>query len=271
MIYAEVIGDPVSHSKSPLIHTFWLEKLRLEGDFRKTRVKAAGLEDYLASCRADTNWRGCSVTIPHKRSVIAFLDAVEDPAIGAVNCIVPEGGSLIGRNTDVAGIAEALGSIATDAPIAIIGAGGAARAALASLQRLGASEVRIIARDARAGEALLNSYSMAGAVLPFEASATALDACGGAINASPLGMNGYPAMHSGLIRALDKMAPEAFAFDMVYDPLRTAFLDAAEEPGYRAIDGLAMLIGQAASAFRFFFGADAPRQHDRELRERLTK
>ena len=270
-MYAEVIGDPVGHSKSPLIHDFWLGKLGREGDFRKTLVRPAGLEAYLAGRRVDPDWRGCSVTIPHKQSIMPLLDDVEDTGVGAVNCIVPQGECLIGLNTDVSGIAEALGSMATDAPVAIIGAGGAARAALASLKQSGVPEVRIIARDTVAGAALLDAFRVTGAVLPFEASAAALEGCGGAINASPLGMTGYPPMPIGLLQALDKMAPEAFAFDMVYEPLRTAFLDAAETSGFRAVDGLTMLVGQAARAFSFFFGADAPREYDAELRELLTQ
>jgi predicted house-cleaning NTP pyrophosphatase (Maf/HAM1 superfamily) len=117
--YAEVIGDPISHSKSPLIHGFWLEKLGIAADYRACHVPSQDLPAYLASRRADPHWRGCNVTIPHKAL-----------AIGAVNTVVPlPGGGLGGTNTDVDGVADAVGDLRLDGRHAVvIGAGGAARA-----------------------------------------------------------------------------------------------------------------------------------------------
>src|ERR1700712_3725048 len=104
--YAEVIGDPIAHSKSPTIHNFWLDSLGIEAAYRPTLV--TDLKDYFSARRGDPDWRGCNVTAPHKQAVISFLD--EASPIGAVNCVVRDGDRLIGLNTDVNGIREALTS-----------------------------------------------------------------------------------------------------------------------------------------------------------------
>ena len=104
--YAEVIGDPIAHSKSPLIHGFWLQALGIDGDYRRTHVTPGDLPAYIEQRRADPDWRGCNVTIPHK---LAVMDLVDDPGdirgtIGAMNTVVRQpGGALIGTNTDAAG------------------------------------------------------------------------------------------------------------------------------------------------------------------------
>lgn len=269
--YAEVIGDPIEHSKSPLIHLFWLEKIGIEGAYRATRVKPGELQAFLHSRRSEPGWRGCNVTLPHKQAIIAELDAVEDQGIGAVNCVVASGERLIGRNTDVDGLAEALEEIDRSAPVAMIGAGGAARAGLAALNRLAVPEVRIVARDRGAAEALLGRFGVPGRVFPFADAGAALAGCGGVINASPLGMKGYPDMPEDVLGPLPGLRAGGFALDMVYAPLRTPFLEQAEAAGLRSIDGLAMLIGQAAEAFRMFFGAEPPRAGDGALRALLTR
>ena len=109
--YAEVIGDPIAHSKSPQIHRHWLQQTGLDGDYRATRVSREGLAGYFAERRADPDWRGCNVTIPHKENVAPLIDDVasDAAAIGAVNCVIREGDRLVGYNSDVNGIAAALG------------------------------------------------------------------------------------------------------------------------------------------------------------------
>jgi shikimate dehydrogenase len=268
--YAEVIGDPIAQSKSPVIHKFWLEKLGLDGDYRRAHVTASELETYLDGRRNDPEWRGCNVTIPHKRTIVALLDQAEDQGIGAVNCVVPRGANLVGLNTDAAGVMESLGRIDPAAPVTLIGAGGAARAGIAALKSYDVPEIRIVARQSAAAAALLQEFDVAGAAFSFAQAGEALTGCDGVINASPLGMNGYPDMPQAVLAALPSLGAGAFALDMVYVPLRTTFLGHAEAAGLRAVDGLAMLIGQAAHAFRLFFGADAPREHDAELRAILT-
>lgn len=269
--YAEVIGDPIAHSKSPLIHTFWLRKLGLDGEYRAELVPTNGLSAYLGARYGDRAWRGCNVTIPHKQAIIAYLNEIKDQGVAAVNCVVPIDSRLVGYNTDVAGVEEALGTNAVKGPVAMIGAGGAARAGLAALRKRGAEEIRIVARDTNSAKALLREFGLSGQTFSFAEASRALSDCDGVINASPLGMRGYPDMATSVLDALASARPRSFALDMVYAPLRTTFLERAQAEGLRPIDGLHMLIGQAAFAFRLLFGVDAPREHDADLRVLLTR
>ena len=150
-IYAEVIGDPIGHSKSPLIHRFWLDALAIDGDYRATHVAPEGLGDYFTARRADPAWRGCNITIPHKQTA---LDHVEDRGgvrgtIGAINlALVAEDGALIGTNTDAGGFYAPIADLdLAGAPVAVIGAGGAARAVLFALSRIGVGPVTILNRN----------------------------------------------------------------------------------------------------------------------------
>jgi len=277
--YAEVIGDPIAHSKSPTIHKFWLGKLGVEGDYRAARVGGRDLQSYLEARRTDPDWRGCNVTIPHKQRVISLLDEVRDFDIGAVNCVVRQKGRLIGLNTDTEGVGEAFRSaVDTSAPICVLGAGGAARAVIASLDFLAVYRWRLVARDRARAQALSDQLAMAAGIYGFEAAESALAGAIGVINATPLGMTGFPEMPEMVLHGLRGMRGRrlwgikrgAFALDMVYTPARTAFLEAADSAGIEITDGLTVLIGQAAGAFWQFFGAQPPREHDIELRELLT-
>lgn len=269
--YAEVIGDPIAHSKSPLIHKFWLEKLGIAGDFRATRVAPAQLGAHLDARRADPDWLGCNVTLPHKQAVMSLVDDVEDHGIGAMNCVIPVKGRLVGRNTDEAGVFEAVKRrVDTDVPICLIGAGGAARAAIVSLDLLAVCRWSVIARHPAKVQALLDRLRMQGGAFHFDQAERALDGAAGAINASPLGMEGFAPMPETVLRGLTRMRRGALVIEMVYTPPRTAFFRAAESSGYAPSDGLTVLMGQAAHAFHLFFGGLAPRGHDAELRALLT-
>ena len=191
MNYAEVIGHPISHSKSPLIHRFWLEQLGVVADYRARDVLPADLGVYFDEQGRDPAWRGCNITIPHK---IAALDFVSDPgdvrgSIGAMNTVFRnESGALVGTNTDAAGF---YGPIA-DVPLAgesaiVIGAGGAARAVLFALAQADVGEVVIIARNALKAAGLLAHFGLKGRVLPL---AARLPEAVLLVNASPLGMKG---------------------------------------------------------------------------------
>lgn len=272
--YAEVIGDPVAHSKSPLIHKFWLEKLRIEGDYRAERLKAGQLAAYLARRRADPFWRGSNVTAPLKARAASL---VGDPTgicarIGAMNAIFrsPLGRSL-GANTDMIGIAAAL----DDAPgpesrVCVIGAGAAARAALEYLRLRGTSDIRLIVRDAVRGREVMRELAAGAAVHGLDDPGAGLAGAQWLINASPLGMAGKAPMPGAILDALDRMDDRGIVFDMVYSPLETDLLRRAATLGRGTVDGLAMLIGQAAPAFALFFGVPAPRDRDAELRAVLT-
>lgn len=280
--YAEVIGDPIAQSKSPAIHGFWLGKLGIDADYRACHVRAEDLADYLAARRADPLWRGCNVTMPHKQAVMPLLDRIDPPAdaIGAVNTIVPLGnGQLAGTNTDAAGFLEPLARQLAQTHYfrmaRIIGTGGAARAIITALAGEGFTLV-VAGRDPAKARALLDELALRGehhAIdLAHFADPTdfAFDdreaCCDLVVNASSLGMQGQPSLAFDWSHA----PPGSIAYDIVTAPLDTAFLRDARAKGHRTIDGLSMLIGQAAVAFEKFFGQPAPRQHDAELRAILT-
>ncbi len=266
MTYAEVIGDPIAHSKSPLIHGFWLEKLGLAGDYRATRVVSDDLGAFFAQREQDTAWRGCNVTVPHK---LAVLDHVPDPgdvrgAIGAVNTVFRgEDGALVATNTDAAGFLSPIADLdLSGRPIVVVGAGGAARAVLFALSRAGVGRVSLLNRTPLKGAALLAQFGLKGEALPLTAR---LPAAALLVNASVLGMAGQPPLDLDL----GPLADDAIVYDIVYAPLVTPLLAAAQARGLETVDGLEMLVGQAALAFELFFGAAPPREHDEELRARL--
>jgi shikimate dehydrogenase len=279
--YAEVIGDPIAHSKSPLIHNFWLEKLGIEAEYRRTRVQAGDLERHLASRRDDPEWRGCNVTMPHKQAVMPLLNEIDPAAarIRAVNTIVRSTGGTIGHNSDVGGFLEPLQPLLAEHHLfrmaRIFGAGGAARAVVDGLRRSGFALV-VAARRIEEAERLIGSldadFNHAVALEHFaEATDFAFDDCEGildlVVNTTPLGMTGKDSL------ALDfsHVPPGAIIYDAVYDPLETPLLAEARRRGHETIDGLSMLIGQAAIAFELFFDAPAPREHDAALRALLTR
>ncbi|MXO60490.1 shikimate dehydrogenase [Altererythrobacter salegens] len=269
--YAEVIGDPIAQSKSPAIHGYWLSKLGLDAAYRAAHVTAEGLESYLVSRRADPEWCGCNVTMPHKQAVIPLLDRLDPLAarIGAVNTIVPEDGGLTGYNTDAAGFIEPLkGPLAKQhyfRMARILGTGGAARAIVAALADQGFTLV-LAGRDPAKARALIDELAPKGehhaidlahfadpTDFPFDDREGCLDLL---VNASPLGMAGQPP----LAYDFSHTPPGTVVYDIVTHPAFTPLLAEAKQRGFATIDGLAMLIGQAAEAFEKFFGRPAPRR-----------
>lgn len=264
--YAEVIGDPIAHSKSPIIHKFWLEKLGIAADYRMFHVKPEELADYIASRRDDPDWQGCNVTIPHK---LAVMDHVSDPggvraSIGAMNTVArAENGELFGTNTDAGGFFAPI----ADVPLAgqdviVIGAGGAAQAVLFALSRIDVGSVTIINRNVLKASALLARFGLKGQALGH---GSALPPARLLVNASALGMTGQ----DELVVDLSGLPDDAIVYDLVYVPLKTKLLAAAKARNLDTIDGLSMLIGQAAVAFEIFFGQAPPLDHDEELRKLL--
>ncbi|MDT0506509.1 shikimate dehydrogenase [Novosphingobium sp. MMS21-SN21R] len=281
LAYAEVIGDPIAQSKSPVIHGFWLEKLGITGDYRRVHMKADGLADYFASRRDDPDWRGCNVTMPHKQAVIPLIDRLDPLAarIGAVNTVVREGGALVGYNTDAPGFLEPLrpllGQTHYFRMARVLGTGGAARAIVAALAAEGMVIV-LAGRDVGKARALLEELDPKGDhhVAPLDHFADATDfpfddregCLDLVVNASSLGMTGQGALCFDMSHA----PPGSVFYDIVTSPLETDFLKAAKGAGFRTFDGLSMLIGQADHAFRKFFGAMPPRgAADVALRERM--
>ena len=263
--YAEVIGDPIAHSKSPLIHNFWLEKLGIDAEYRAQRVIESELPSYFQARRNDPFFRGCNITMPLKEGSLPLLDTRQRAAaaIGAVNTVRrSEDGALHGRNSDIHGVWRAMAGIELARQTALlIGTGGAARAAAYALQRCEINELIVMCRNSASGKCILEDYQLAGTTVPFGAFPTAAVI----INATPLGMAGKP------WGSLDFSAVQAdgVAFDMVYQPAETSFLMGAADAGLRCVSGLTMLIHQAHEAFATLFGVSAPREHDDELRRLL--
>lgn len=278
--YAEVIGDPIAHSKSPVIHNFWLDRLGLAGTYRATHVLPDALGAYIAARRGDPAWRGCNVTLPHKQAVMPFLDRVDETAaaIGAVNTVVREGSELVGYNSDAPGFLEPLRPILAQQHLfklaRIIGSGGAAKAVAHALWGAGFTLVAI-ARDPAKAAALVAPFDpahvhvgdLAELARPtdfaFDDRAGILDLV---VNATSLGMVGKAPLEIDW----GHVPPGALIYDLVYAPLDTPLLVEARARGHRAIDGLDMLIGQAAVAFEKFFGVAAPRAEDAALRALLV-
>ncbi|MXO65647.1 shikimate dehydrogenase [Altericroceibacterium endophyticum] len=280
--YAEVIGDPIVQSKSPIIHKFWIDRLGIDADYRACHVPAEALQSYLAERRADPDWRGCNVTMPHKQAVIAALDRLDPLAarINAVNTIIREDdGSLTGYNTDVAGFLEPLRDHLAQTHYfrmaRIMGTGGAARAVIAALADQNVMLV-VAGRDPEKARALLDELDPEGEhhVAPLthfaEPTDFAFDDREGCfdllVNASPLGMDGQPPLdlhHSHI-------PPGSVVYDIVTHPLQTPLLTEARSRGFETLDGLNMLIGQAAEAFSLFFNQTPPRDdRDAALRQLL--
>ncbi len=281
--YAEVIGDPIAQSKSPLIHGHWLDRAGIAADYRHHRLAVDDVATYLAERRADPAWRGCNVTMPHKLAVMEHLDAIEEPArsIGAVNTIYRAGdGTLRGTNTDAPGFLEPLRSLLADTHLfrmaRIFGTGGAARAIVKALADEGFTLV-LAGRDPDKARRLLDELAPKGehhaidlahfadpTDFAFDDREGLLDLV---VNASPLGMTGQPPLHFDFSHA----PPGALAYDIVTSPLETPFLKEARAGGLPTVDGLSMLIGQAAVAFEYFFGQKPPREDgDATLRGLLT-
>jgi shikimate dehydrogenase len=267
--YAEVIGDPVAHSKSPLIHKFWLERAGMDGHFRQARVPSEALADFIAERRSDPDWRGCSVTIPHKAEACRLVDNRTWAArrTGAVNAVAARPDGLLGDNTDYHALRHELLPHAENASLLgnaaiVIGAGGAARAVVAVLRDVEELEIVLVNRTAAKAEALLEEFQLSGRVLPLGGP---WPASGLIVNASSLGMTGFPALP---LEAADLSG--ATVVDMVYAPVETELLKRAREMRLLTVDGLTLLIGQAKLAFEHFFRQPPPFDTEVELRRLLT-
>jgi len=271
--YAEVIGDPIGQSKSPLIHNYWLSQLDIAGDYRRTRVAGADLADFLADRRQDPDWLGCNLTMPLKEAAVSLVYRIDGRArtIGSINCIVPRSGVLEGTNTDVDGFALALEETTLEGcKAAIIGAGGAARAAVAYLVARKAAKIAIIVRDPAKAETIRSIDPRAEITIGSLSAADALlEGSAAIVNASPLGMAGCAEMPDALLESVARHSAGKTLLEMVYHPVETRFLAVGRAAGAQTVDGLTMLIGQAARAFELFFGRPPP-PPDEQLRALLA-
>jgi shikimate dehydrogenase len=261
MTKAFIVGHPVKHSRSPLIHGHWLERYGLEGSYERIDVAPVNFADFLRSFGRN-GFAGGNVTIPHKEAAFAGVECrtLLAERLGAVNTLWFENGVLWGDNTDVIGFMAHLdGSLGTgwerDVDTAlIIGAGGAARAVVAGLQDRPLKRIVVANRTGpKAGELvddLKGSGPAALEAVAWEELGPALARSGLIVNTTSLGMVGQPP----LLLDLDGAPADAVVADIVYVPLKTPLLAAAEARGMRIVDGLGMLLHQAAPGFERWFG-----------------
>jgi shikimate dehydrogenase len=267
---AGIMGWPISHSRSPALHNFWLDEHGIDGVYVPLAVRPDRLAEALRALPA-LGFRGCNLTIPHKERALAIVDHVDPAArrVGAVNTVVvrPDG-TLEASNTDLFGFRENLREYApewnpTAGPAVVLGAGGAARAVVASLVAAGVTEIRLVNRTLGRAETL--ARDLAGgrsriAALHWEACEASLEGAGLLVNATSLGMAGEPLLDIDLSR----LPIAAVVTDIVYVPLDTPLLVAARRRGNPTVDGLGMLLHQGRPGFEAWFGT--PVRATRELR-----
>jgi shikimate dehydrogenase len=254
---AGLLGWPVAHSRSPVIHNHWLARYGIPGRYVLFAVPPERLEAAVRGI-ATLGLRGCNVTTPHKQTIFPLLDRVDDLArkIGAINTVVvEEDGTLSGSNNDgngfVQSVRDAVPAWRPDAgPITIVGAGGAARAIVASLQAQGAHEIRIVNRTRARAEELQARFGAPLAVASWDERSAALDGAVLLINATNQGMTGKPPLDL----PLDALPRNAIVADVIYVPRETPLLAAARARGHRTVNGLGMLLNQARPAFNAWYG-----------------
>ena len=256
---AGVMGWPVAHSRSPLVHGFWLEHHGIDGAYLPLMVQPERLQAALDGLAA-LGFSGCNLTIPHKVAALDMVGEVSPLAarIGAVNTVtVKKDGTLRGDNSDAFGFLENLQAGApkldlASGPATVLGSGGAARAVCAGLLQSGVPEIRLSNRNMARAEALAANLGAAIQPLPWRERHAALQGAALLVNSTSLGMTGQPALELDL-----SLLPEsAVVNDLVYSPLTTTLLAAARERGNIVIDGLGMLLHQARPGFATWFGVD---------------
>ncbi len=254
---AAVIGSPIAHSRSPALHAHWLRRYGIPGYYIPMDVAQADLAEVIRAM-PKMGFVGANVTIPHKETVLGLADLVTDRAalIGAANTLIfRKDGKIHADNTDGYGFVENLRSGAVDwapktGPAAVFGAGGAARAVLASLIDVGVPEIRLSNRTRARADGLQKEFGAKVKVFDWVQAGNMLDGAMTVVNASSLGMVGKPDLRV----PLDALSAKAVVTDLVYTPLETAFLKHASEAGCSVVDGLGMLLYQAAPAFERWFG-----------------
>ena len=256
-VLAGVMGWPVAHSRSPLIHNHWIEQHGLDGRYVLLPVQPQRLDRAIAGLAA-LGFAGCNVTIPHKVAAMALVDEVDPVArrIGALNTIVvgPDGRTR-GTNNDGRGYLHSLREAhpawqAGAAPVTVLGCGGGARAVIVSLIDAGVPELRVCNRSFDKAQALAEEMGPVVRALPWEQRHEALAGAGLLVNTTNQGMHGQPPLDI----ALDALPRGAVVSDLVYVPLETPLLAAARARGHPVVDGLGMLMHQARPAFEAWFG-----------------
>jgi shikimate dehydrogenase len=256
-LLAGVMGWPVMHSRSPKLHNYWLARHGLAGTYVPLAVTPDRLEPALRALHV-LGFAGCNLTIPHKEAALRIIDRVDPLAqrIGAVNTVIAHpDGTLEATNTDafgyIASIREAWPTWRADVgPIVVLGAGGGARAVLASLIDAGTREIRLLNRTLARAQRLAREFGAPITALPWEEREQALADAAMLVNTTNQGMAGEPPLEI----SLDRLPRSAFVSDIIYIPKETPLLAAARARGNPTVNGLGMLLHQARPAFRAWFG-----------------
>ncbi len=252
-----VIGCPIAHSKSPLIHNHWLQKYGIKGHYVPMHVELDDLEATLRQM-PKMGFVGANVTLPHKEAVMKIADRVTDRAklIGAANTLIfREDGSIVADNTDGYGFIFNLHQQVPDwdpkaAPSTVIGAGGASRAVVASLLEAGVPEIRITNRTKARAEKFRQEFGKRITVVDWVEAGLYIDDAGLIVNTTSLGMDGQKRLRV----PMDGLHAGVIVYDLVYTPLKTELIKKAESAGCTVIDGLGMLLHQAVPGFERWFG-----------------
>jgi shikimate dehydrogenase len=254
---AGVIGSPIAHSRSPALHGYWLKRYGIAGFYIPMDVAQADLREALRTL-PKLGFVGLNVTIPHKESVLAIADVVTDRAalIGAANTLLfRKDGRIQADNTDGAGFIANLRQHAPQwqpgsGPAVVLGAGGAARAVIAALIEVGVPEIRLANRTRARADALRSDFGAKVIVQDWVQAPAMIDGAATVVNTTSLGMTGKPDFRV----PLDTLRPGMLVTDLVYAPLKTQLLIEAEDKGCTVVDGLGMLLHQAAPGFERWFG-----------------
>jgi shikimate dehydrogenase len=274
-LLAGVMGWPVMHSRSPMLHGYWLAQRKLAGAYLPLAIEPKGLGAALRSLHP-LGFAGCNLTIPHKQTALSLVDEVDTVArrIGAISCVtVRPDGSLAGTNNDCFGFIHSLQQEqprwrAGAGPVVVLGAGGGARAVCYALMQDGAKEIRLVNRSAERAQVLADEFATPGISLqavPWEQRHACLDGAATVVNTTSQGMAGQGPLD---IR-LDALPRTALAADIVYVPLETPFLAAARQRGNPTWNGLGMLLHQARPAWKLWFGLEPA--VTAELREMIER
>jgi shikimate dehydrogenase len=274
-LLAGVMGWPVMHSRSPMLHNYWMQQYGLAGTYLPLAIAPDGLAAALRSLHP-LGFAGCNLTIPHKQTAMAIVDEVDTVAkrIGAISCVhVRADGSLAGTNNDCFGFIHSLKQEqpawrADAGPSVVLGAGGGARAVCYALMQEGAKEIRIVNRSLERAQTLAGEFAVAGVslqALPWERRHDALAGAAMVVNTTSQGMAGQGALDI----KLDALPNTALAADIIYVPLETPLLAAARQRGNPTWNGLGMLLHQARPAWKLWFGLEP--QVTVELRELIER